>query len=45
MIRIVGRLSKKNRLIISGKETTNDNNQIDSMNEKEQAIAYNDVIE
>ena len=45
MIGIVRRLSKKNRLIISGKDTSKENNQKDSMNETEQEIACNDVIE
>ena len=38
---IVGRLSKKNRLIISGKDMTRESNQIDQINDAEQLIVCN----
>ena len=42
---IVGRLSKNNMLIISGKDATRESNRIDQTNDANQAIACDEIIE
>ena len=45
MERIVGRLSKKNRLIINGKDTTRERNQMNQTNNAEQVTSCNEILE
>ena len=45
MIGIVGRLSKQNKLVISGQDATKENDQVELVSPTEQEIAHNDSVE